>query len=246
MVKKKMTQTCDRCGKTLQRDTGPNMPIKNQMTGETYCGDCMMQMLESMSTPVNDNFEVKEFSKKAADELALLAGVKSSSISMMSKQFLSFDVEIKVNNNVYEVVYIYDLIRNRSRWIAARDYLVSWIKQHQLSRKTWNTKTSANPNLVQDGRFVLIFLPEVYPEPPSSIGAQVAKELCSAVDPAKLGWMICPVAIDSEEHNKRDIVQAISTWANTQSRPETLRFNSKTIKVKSAPEKWTCFVVQRV
>ena len=104
-------QTCDRCGKILHHGVGPDGPMSIEMTGETICGDCMMKMLESISPPVNDNFEVKEFSKKAVDELAQLTGVKSSSISILCKQFLSHDVEIRIDNNIYQIVLIYDLVR---------------------------------------------------------------------------------------------------------------------------------------
>lgn len=76
----KSQKTCDRCGKTLHPGTGPDGPTSIEMTGETICGDCMMKMLEAISPPVNDNFEVKEFSKKAVNELAQLTGVKLSSI----------------------------------------------------------------------------------------------------------------------------------------------------------------------
>lgn len=238
-------QTCDRCGKTLHPGVGPDGRISIEMTGETICGDCMMKMLEATSPPVNDNFEVKEFSKKAVNELAQLTGVKLSNISINCKQFMAHDVEIKIDNNIYQIVFVYDLIEDRIRWKQSRDYLVSWMNQHPLSNRAWNPKISANPNLVANGRFVFIFLPEEYPEPPNNFGAQVAQELCRSVDATKIGWMICPVSTASEERQNQDIARTISTWAGTQSQPDTLRVNSKKVKFHFSPDECTCMIVQR-
>lgn len=238
-------QTCNRCGKTLRSGVDTDGPVHIEMTGETICGDCMMKMLAAVSPPVNDNFEVKEFSKKAVNELAQITGVKPSSISIHCEQFMSHDVEIKIDNNIYQIVLIYDLIEDRIRWKQSRDYLVSWMNQHPLSNRTWSPKTSANPNLVDNGRFVFIFIPEEYPEPPNNFGAQVAKELCRPVDATKIGWMVCPVSTASQERQNQDVASTISAWVGTQSQPDTLRVNVKKVKFHFSSEECTCMIVQR-
>jgi len=238
-------QTCNRCGKTLRPGVGADGPVDIEMTGETICGDCLMKMIDAISPPVNDNFETKEFLKKAVNELAQLTGVKPSNISIYSKQLMSHDIEIEIDNNIYKIMLIYDLIEDKTRWKHSRDYLVTWMNNHPLSKKSWNPKTSANQNLVANGRFVFIFLPEEYSEPPENFGSQVAHELCRSVDTTKIGWIVCPVSTASEELHNHEIGSSIATWAGTQSQPDSLRFDMKKVKFHFSPDEFTCIIVQR-
>jgi hypothetical protein len=242
----KSQQTCDRCGKTLRAGTmGPDTPVHFDQTGEAICGECMMKMMESISPPVDDNYEVKEFKKRAGNELSRLSGVDISSISLHCKQFISHDVETKIDNNIYDITFIYELIEDTSRWRQARDYMVTWMRQHPLSNKTWTQRNSANTTLVDKGRIVLIFPPENFPEPPFDFGQRIAQQLCPSIDAKKLGWIVYPVNTATEESEKREIGEFLRAWASTQSHPETLKVDMKGLKVQSFPREFTCVIVYR-
>lgn len=238
-------QYCSRCGKALGTEAGADGPVTVEMTGEILCGECLMKMLESVSPPVNDNHEVKEFMNKASNDIVRQTGIEPTRIAIQCKQFMAHDVEISISNNVYTIVLIYDLIDDRKRWKQTRDYLISWIKQHPLRTESWPVQMSANQNLDKGGRFVFIFLPDSYPQPPSNFGAQVAKELCRSTDSDKLGWIVCPASSTSEQTKQQDIGNALKAWTETQKQPDSLRCIPKKVKFHFSPDECDCIIVER-
>jgi hypothetical protein len=238
-------KNCERCGKKLSLGIGPDGPVGIEMTGETICGDCYMKMMQAISPPVNDNYEVKEFRNKIIRELTQPLSLDESCFSLYCEQFMSSDVEIKIIDNIYHIKFLYDLIEDMNRWKKVSNYLISWIMQHPLSRRTWSKQTSASQILVIGGQFVFIFIPEEFPEPPKNFGSQVAMKLCPSLDATKIGWMVCPVSTTTIESHNQDINRAISEWAKTQNQPETLRFNAKKVKFHFSPDECDCYIIHR-
>jgi len=238
------TKLCAQCDKPLQRD-GAGEPVTIKMTGETICGACLMDMMESKAPSAEDNIEVKDFTHEAIIDLASKAGVFPDQISLCCKQFRASDVEIKIVDNIYTIIYLYDLIEDRKRWSLARDYLVAWMNQHPLRRQAWPVLKSANQMLSSDGRFLFIFLPGSFPQPPTDWVVGVAQELCRGINPGKLGWRVCSVTTTSEQETEGDINDALLSWAETQSHPETLKCIRKSVKFPFAEERCSCVIVQR-
>jgi hypothetical protein len=164
---------------------------------------------------------------------------------MRCNQFTNHDVEINVKDGRYEVTIIYDLLADKARWRASRDYLVSWMKAHPIRRVTWSARASENTQLADGGRFVFIFLPEEFPEPPSELGKQVAHELCRTAPGPSIGWMVCPVSTASKDLSDQDMGHAVKNWAQRQTRPETLHVQIKEVKFRFAADPCTCMIVER-
>ena len=168
-----LSQTCDRCGKGLGSGIGADGPVGIEMTGESICGDCMMKMMESVAPSLVDDIDAQAFAASVVDFLAQKTGLPPSRFSVALKTFLSHDVEIKAAENCYQIVVLIDLAHDPSRYTPAREYLVSWIKEHPMSAGNWVVQKSTNQELSPSGRFVFLFLPETYPPPPTEFGAKV-------------------------------------------------------------------------
>ena len=221
------------------------MRVTIEMTGETICGECLGAMIESKSPPVDDDPRVKGFREQIVTELARRTGVEPSCISVTCKRWYGHDVSITKEKNTYQITVLYDLMLEPKRWGEARDYLVSWIREHPIPKRTWDARQSSSNALSSIDRFVFIFLPEEFPEPPVEFGPSVAQELCRPIDSSRLGWMVCPVSSGSLNERNMEIVQVLQAWAQRQHQPDTILFNHKTVKFKFATEKCTCVVAQR-
>ncbi len=242
----KKKETCDRCGKTLRAETknaGPDTPVRIDQTGESICGECLMKMISSMSPPVDDNYETKEFLRNISQDLATQVGIDESKLSLRCEQFLSHDVHIQSEKDVYKIELLYDLIEDHDRWSKARAYLLSWIAQHPPIMNTQKPKASRNTKLARNGKFVFIFLPENYPKVPDSFAPKVALEISNLSNKRKVGWMLQPV-FGGEEYQAHYAANIVNQWTASQKNPDSLNFSQKILRFKFSPQKCFCIIAE--